>query len=213
MKHPIHSLGIEAMFLLNLERRPERRKHAEAQFKSIGLTGVKHWPAVDAKALGIQPMKNGMMPGMIGCYNSHRAIMKHCLDKHINSYVVFEDDIVFIAGFNDFLELAIENIPPDWEFIYLGCHEYKNGAPLGFANDFWSIPCSVWGTQSFAIRGRSAIQKIYDGLATMEMQIDCQLSQIVLRGNKIKHYAIYPCAVWQQQELDSDVQWKEQKIK
>ena len=206
MQHPFNTLGLDAMFLLNLERRPERRKYADEQFKSIGLTGVKHWPAVDATALGLRSIVKDITPGMIGCYRSHRDIMKHCLDNNINSYIVFEDDPVFIGGFNHFIALAIENIPPDWEFIYWGCHEHKNGQPLKFINEYWAIPCSVWGTQCFMIRNRQTIQKIYDGLEQMIMQIDCQLSQMVLRDKKINHYAVQPCAVWQKTELESDVQ-------
>lgn len=214
-KHPLHNLGLEAMFLLNLVRRTERRVHAEAQFKSIGLTGVKHWPAVDANALGLKSKLQDITPGMIGCYKSHREIMKHCLDNYIDSYIVFEDDIMFIPGFTEFAELAIEQIPADWEFVYWGCTEHLNGEPLKHVNDFWAIPNSVWGTQCFMVRGHKTIQKLYDALAEMIMQIDCQLSQIVLKGQKIKHYSVYPIAVGQLYEIGSDVQKRnpEQTIK
>ncbi len=213
MKCPLHNLGLEAMFLLNLDRRPDRLVHAAQQFESIKLDGVKRWTAVDANALGLKSMIDGISPGMVGCYKSHRDIMKYCLDNNINSYIVFEDDLIFIPGFNEFLELALPQLPADWEFAYLGCTEHNNGKPYKFINEFWAIPNSVWGTQCFMIRGRSAIQKIYDGLDQMQMQIDCQLSQIVLRGNGIKYYSIYPITVGQLYELESDIQEREQKIK
>lgn len=211
-KFTLKDIGLEAMFLLNLDRRPDRLKHAAQQFESIRLDGVKRWPAVDANALGLKSMIDGISPGMVGCYKSHRDIMKHCLDNNINSYIVFEDDLMFIPRFNDFVELAFSVVPPDWEFIYLGCTEHKNGQPQKFINEFWVVPNSVWGTQCFMIRGRSAIQKIYDALDQMQMQIDCQLSQIVLRGNGIKYYSIYPITVGQLYELESDIQEREQKI-
>lgn len=213
MNHPLNKLGLEAMFLLNLVRRPERLKHAQQQFKSIELTGVTHWPAIDAKELGLKSTITDLSPGMIGCYKSHRQIMKHCLDNNINSYIVFEDDIMFIPGFNDFAELAIEQLPSDWEFVYWGCTEHLNGKPLKVINEFWVIPNSVWGTQCFMIRGKKSIEKIYDALDKMIMQIDCQLSQIVLKGQNIKHYAVYPIAVGQLYEIGSDIQKREQKLK
>ena len=197
---------VEKKFLINLEKRPERLAHAQAQLAKHGINDVELVKAIDGVALGLKSHIERLTPGMIGCYQTHRNIMKHCLDNNINSYVVFEDDLQFIPGFDDLFEMAIAELPDDWEFVYLGATPHKGTTHLKRINDFWVLPFSVWGTQCFMIRNRATIEKIYNALEEMKMQIDEQLTHYVLRDHGIIHYCADPCMVGQVFELGSDVQ-------
>ncbi len=205
-KHQLDNI-VKSKFLINLKRRPDRLKYALEQFEKIGISDVKLIPAVDANELGLKSNIERIKPGMVGCFESHKLIMKACLDNGIESYVVFEDDPKFIDGFNQLLEMALQQLPSDWEFVYLGCTEHEGfGTHLKQVNDFWVIPNNAWGTQCFMMRGTKTIEKIYKALEVQEMQIDEQLTHMVLRTLGIKHYAVFPSMVNQLFELDSDVQ-------
>lgn len=214
MKCPLNNIGLEKIFCLNLERRPDRKEYAMKQFEKIGLEGVEFIKAQDAKALGLKSELMDITPGMIGCYNSHREIMKHCIDNDIKSYLVLEDDPLFIEGFNEFIDMVLKHIPNDWDFAYLGCTEHNGfGTHLKQINDFWVVPRSAWGTQAFMMRGR-AIKKVYDMLENMQMQIDCQLSLITLPKSGLNYYNVFPSCVEQYWDIGSDIQQRaNQKIK
>lgn len=208
----LNTLGLEKIFCLNLERRPDRKEHAIKQFEKIGLQGVEFVTAVDGKALGLQSTLTDITPGMIGCYESHRNIMRHCIENNIKSYLVFEDDILFIDGFNIFVQMAIEKLPADWEFVYWGCTEHNGFASHEIQiNDMWVVPKSAWGTQAFMMRGR-AIKLIYEKLERMQMQIDCQLSLITLPQSGLKYYSVFPSCVEQYWDIGSDIQQRENRI-
>lgn len=197
---------VQQKFLINLEKRPERLAHAKAELSQYNIENVELVKAIDGNALGLKSDIKRLTPGMIGCYQTHRNIMKHCLDNNINSYVVFEDDLKLLPGFNDLFELAIAELPDDWEFVYLGATPHKGTTHIKRINDFWVLPFSVWGTQCFMIKNKQTIEKIYNALEVMKMQIDEQLTHLILRDLGIKHYCADPCMVGQVFELGSDVQ-------
>lgn len=197
---------VQQKFLINLEKRPERLAHAKAELSQYNIENVELVKAIDGNELGLKSEIKRLTPGMIGCYQTHRNIMKHCLDNNINSYVVFEDDLKLLPGFNDLFELAIAELPDDWEFVYLGATPHKGTTHIKRINDFWVLPFSVWGTQCFMIKNKQTIEKIYNALEVMKMQIDEQLTHLILRDLGIKHYCADPCMVGQVFELGSDVQ-------
>lgn len=207
MRSELHNLNVEKIFCINLKRRSDRKVFAEKQHMSIGLNDVIFWDAVDGSKEQLTSSIDRLTPGMLGCFHTHRNILKHCLDNNIESYLVLEDDAVFEAGINQFLKYAIPVMPADWEFCYLGYTEY--GGPnthIKEVNDFWVVPNCCWGTQAFMIKGRSAMEKIYDAMKQIHMQIDEQLSNIILRSTRVKSYAIYPRMVGQNFEIGSDIQ-------
>lgn len=212
MSHFLNTV-VDKVFVLNLKRRPDRLALFRKQAENIGLTNYEVFEALDAKALGLSHKDSLIHPGMVGCYDSHVKIMQKCIDEGIESYLVFEDDALFIDGFNFYLDIAWPHIPTDWEFLYLGYTEHHGfNTHLKQINEFVVIPQSVWGTQGFMVRGTDAIKRLLKGLETMIMQIDCQLSQVVLRGKKIKHYCVFPSIVNQQDGRDTDVQVHNMKL-
>lgn len=197
---------VEKKFLINLEKRPERLAHTRAELAKHSITDVELVQAVDGAALGLKSPIERLTPGMIGCYQTHRNIMKNCLDNNTNSYAVFEDDIQFAPGYDDLVEMALPELPDDWEFVYLGSTNHKGCAELRRINDFWVVPASVWGTEGFMIRGKKTIETIYNALEVMKMQIDEQLTHYVLHQNNIVTYRADPPFIGQLFELGSDVQ-------
>lgn len=110
------SMTLDAIFMINLERRSERRIKMERSFKEIGLT-VESVPAVDGQTLtdesleelGVRflpgyadPYHNRpMTKGEIGCFLSHFWIWEKMRMENLNEILVLEDDIRFEPYFKE----------------------------------------------------------------------------------------------------------------
>lgn len=222
MNELLKQIGIEKVFCINLKRRTDRRAHVEKVLIEIGLKDVEFVEAVDALQLGLKldpalletaDMHSRLTPGMIGCYESHKRLLKKCIDDGLNSYMVLEDDIKPILGFNSFFSYAVKELPADWQMMYLGNAEHGDREPLEVINEYWVRPRCIWGTHCFAIKGQDVMKLIYKGLEQQVMQIDEQLTNFILPNSGIKVYnsSVFQL-MWQMFEWkDSDVQKLENK--
>ena len=206
--HPIwQQIKPDAIYLVNLKRREDKLKNAFSQFELVGLEGVTVVEAIDGYALQLKSPIRQLSPGMLGCYQTHEKIIKQALEQGFTSIVVFEDDIQFIPAANEMMEVAFSTIPEDWNFVYLGANEY--GGLLDFkkrVSENWVVPKSVWGTHGYMIRTREAMVRILNMLQLQKMQLDNQLSQVVLPNSALNYYSIFPSVVDQWLHESSDVQ-------
>lgn len=204
---PVYSLGFDECYMVNLDKRKDRLKYFTETALKHGLDAWARWPAIDGKKDNMKiPGIMRLNPGMVGCFESHKALLKHAMDHNYESILVMEDDIKPRAGFNYLLELALPSVPADWEFIYFGYEEYGGfGDFKDQVNEYWVVPKSVWGTQCYAVRG-AGLQKVYDMLEKQIMQLDEQFA-FKFPKSDLKYYCIWPCAVQQEfDRLPSDIQ-------
>lgn len=111
VKYPdADTMTFDRIFMINLLRRPERRKKMEQSFKEIGLQ-VEHIAAIDGNELtseyldeiGVKflpgysdPFQHRpMTKGEIGCFLSHFMIWEKQVLEKLNEVLVLEDDIRF----------------------------------------------------------------------------------------------------------------------
>jgi len=137
---PIDNLGFDEIYMINLARRPDRRKKMLMSLEELGLYANEQ-DAVDGRTLtkeiveemGIHPMKDFKDPylerpmtmGEIGCFLSHWNIWKDVVANRLEYVLVLEDDIRFESDFNRKMRnLLIEakellwNVK--WDLIYIG---------------------------------------------------------------------------------------------
>jgi GR25 family glycosyltransferase involved in LPS biosynthesis len=106
---------IHNVFYINLETRPDRKAHVEAQLSSIGIKCAERFKAI--------ALKNGA----IGCSISHLKCLEIAKSRKWDHVLILEDDIcflkpgVFVDQINKFLSLqkdfdvllvAGNNMPP-----------------------------------------------------------------------------------------------------
>lgn len=129
------NVGFDKIFMINLLRRPERRRRMERSFKEIGLD-VEHVPAIDGKQLtfdhlndiGIQflsgyadPFHNRPMTmGEIGCFLSHFWIWEKQVVDKLNEILILEDDIRFEPYFKESASNLMNEARRrgDWDLMY-----------------------------------------------------------------------------------------------
>ncbi len=75
---------------------------------------------------GFKPLKLNMsnfhprIKGELGCACSHRKIWQEIVDHGYKNVLVLEDDIAFAADFDKYLARALNNVPTDYDLLYIG---------------------------------------------------------------------------------------------
>lgn len=113
---PKDQLTLSKIFMINLERRPERRARMIESFNILGLE-VQNFTAIDGrelnddeiKKIGIEflegyadPYLNRPMTlGEIGCFLSHFYIWEKMISEKLEEVLILEDDIRFEPYFKE----------------------------------------------------------------------------------------------------------------
>jgi len=104
-------------YCINLERNPERRATAQAEFEREGL-GVAFFRATDGKAEA--PKGLFITKSEWGCADSHIRVWRDVVEKGHEMALIFEDDISLVPNFNLKLQAVLAELPDDWDFVNLG---------------------------------------------------------------------------------------------
>jgi GR25 family glycosyltransferase involved in LPS biosynthesis len=156
-------------FLINLKRRPDRLAVALKECEKAGITPIV-FEAIDGKET---PPPEGFTagPGAWGCRESHRLIMRNCLESGVEEAMVLEDDVVFVDDFQARLSHFLSIVPWAWEAIFLGGqhmsppHEALSGVFLP------GKPRGIHRTHAYIVR-RPYMQTLHDIFATATGHID-----------------------------------------
>ena len=116
----------DGAFIINLDRRTDRWRHAIEQTKRAGIKAVRY-PALDAACLGISPET--------ACALSHLGVLNLARSQGWQRVLVLEDDVVFCDDFR--ARTAEMALPDDLEWFYLGAHSQYEIREYG----------DVWRTQ------------------------------------------------------------------
>lgn len=136
----------DKVFVITLERAKDRHAHIQKELE--GLQYDFFW-GKDKEAFSIADLeKQGIysealarkhhrygkpMPaGMIGCSWSHAEVYKTIVEKGYQKVLVLEDDVVINREQVSIWPQVVQELPADWELLYLGFAEKETVPPLAF---------------------------------------------------------------------------------
>lgn len=95
--------------------------------------------------------------GAYGCYLSHCKILQQLVDSTQNNIFILEDDATFSQNFAIDCLKCIEELPPDWDMLYLGGQHFHRrlGKPEKYSEHL-SIPFNVNRTHAYAVTRQMA---------------------------------------------------------
>lgn len=112
----------------------------------------------------------------IAALRSHKSLLKHCLEKKIDTVLILEDDIDFHPNFQTALAYAMKELPEDWDCLHLGGYSpefgLKNYSPLLYR-------ClQSWGGYGYIVRLK-AIPKLLQTIEPEKTQVDTYYTKIM----------------------------------
>lgn len=159
-------------YCINLERRPDRRALAKAQFEREGLD-VEFVNAFDGRKHAPEDLM--IEKGTWGNAMSHRRIWNDIVEKGYDMAVIFEDDVNLSPNFKSKMDGLIHEVSDiRWDLLYLG-HYLAIDKGSVTPNVFYGRPL---GIHAYVV-SRAAAQKLrtFDP-ADMDMILDSVLTRL-----------------------------------
>ena len=147
--------------------------------------------------------------GVVGCFLSHRNLLKYLGDKKVPDtygHLILEDDITIPSDFlepGDEWHKRYQNIPTDWDIVYMDVN-----TPVGtlVAPHIYKLKYSLeeqgnWGTHAYLVRHGAIKTKILPWLRYMVDAID---EQYKMKFNEWNVYAVVPGIIKLNEVLSND---------
>jgi GR25 family glycosyltransferase involved in LPS biosynthesis len=127
----------DKVIVINLARRSDRLANIAKQLDAYGIE-FERFEAIDAQDLGIS--------GAQACAMSHCGVFEKYKDA--SNIFIFEDDAELTLDFNQQWNTFIDNLPDDWQMIYLGCNKIGFEKPInGVARLLAGIATHAYGAK------------------------------------------------------------------
>ena len=131
----------DRIFVVTVPRFTER--HARVSEKLAGLHFEFFWGADkmtldgemltknynEIKARKLQRQGKALNFGEIACSLSHRMVYAEMIEKGWNKVLILEDDVLPVYDQLALLPEALNELPPDWELVYLGYLKHEVVTP------------------------------------------------------------------------------------
>lgn len=173
---------------INLNRRPERWQQMQLKFKRHGIHPVSRFPALDGDELEI-PAHWRHTTGAYGCLLSHVEVVREARRRGVSSVFIFEDDVVFDPHVQKKFRASIEQLPADWDMLYLGA--LHKDEPLK-VSDHISRITEANSTYAYALR-----DTVFDAFIELNLKAETVLdmNSLVLQ-RQFNCYCFMPHLAW-----------------
>ena len=178
-------------YVINLKRRGDRLKKLNLPFK------YEVFEATDGKE---KFSEFGKMQGHIGCLDSHRRLINLAKKDNIETLMVMEDDIEVDKEFNIKLEKIMNQLPEDWDLLYLGGWNVGENKKY---SELLDVAEKVLTTHAFIVKNKF-FDTIIDGFNVRDWKVDVLLSDVLIKG---KCFIANPTIAWQKEGF-SDIENK-----
>jgi GR25 family glycosyltransferase involved in LPS biosynthesis len=178
-------ISIDKVYIINLERRSDRKKKIITELHKVGITNYEFINAIDGKNPDIHTMYKKLKDekksklkssGHLGCLLSHTKALNKAWDDGFKQSLIIEDDIFFKS--NNFVNELKNIVICPWKIIFLG-------APIMEKKIFlnkWAHCNKFPGTYGYIIK-RELIQKTLTLINKMNNCIDLIFMKYLQKSN------------------------------
>jgi len=189
------------IYLINLDRHDNRLASFVDMYTNSDLASkpFNRLRAFDASKLDVKPYvadyayneimtveKNKyrtkhyqMTKGGVGCFLSHLGVYNNLMATNKQYALIFEDDANFDKNIFRDIQLAMEQIPADWDIALFGCKCLSCSDNIDLTwdkvNRFFCLHCYLIS--------RKCAQKLLKNINMIDQQIDSYLSDLAGEGN------------------------------
>lgn len=132
--------------------------------------------------------------GRLGCFLSHFMLWNHL--SHVSNSeeaIVFEDDVRIDSTFTKSLNSILNQLPSDWDFVYLGALWGDSQSESRFSSNL--LIGKPYCTHAYMVK-KKALSVLMEKCYTIDCYLDIQIKEKVLP--KINHFVADPFIVSQE---------------
>lgn len=198
----------DKIYCLNLDRRPDRWDDCCIIFDKMNLQ-VERFSACDGQLIdtGFGKVYNGELGGTI----SHTRILRQIKESALDKVLVLEDDIEFCDNFEKKFQIAVNDLPNDWDLFFFGGNHTGGSTPI--TKNIGRVYRTL-ALHSYAVRQKS-VDVLYENMIRFVGHTLCcnkQLQPSVAADfymakiqPHLNCYSIFPNLTWQRKSF-SDLQ-------
>lgn len=189
---------IDQVYVLNLQSRQDRRDTWILLADKLILlkNKLQIFKAIDGRLVLNQTT---LKPGELGCSMSHAAIWRDALKKNYKYILVFEDDVIFDAAFEQRLNDFLISCPQEFDWLYLfNSWDYRPVEPY---SDKINKVISSLGTVAY-ILNISATSRILPYVEEYRFPIDVVMGHMSFLSNIYRPASIF---VQHNDQSESDI--------
>ncbi len=192
---------------INLSKRLDRRRRMDQVLIDNDISAVRIH-ATEGNLWGwksdsYKPPLRGF-EGMAGCISTHISILRDAVRDNVQSVLIFEDDCEFVGHFQQKFDDWSENVPSDWDLLYLGglngVGEYVNGI-----DGHVVLVTEMTSTHAYAVNRRVFTEVLAAWFSNFPYLKDSVDGYLRTLQNTLKAYAFNPPMAWQRAD-HSDIQ-------
>jgi GR25 family glycosyltransferase involved in LPS biosynthesis len=173
---------VDGAYCINLDKREDRWQSCEKEFTKNEIE-VERFSAIDGQLIDDCPR---ITRGEAGCLKSHLSIIKSSVEKDMSSICIFEDDVFFTENFQDNFSNFYQQVPDDWQFLYLAVN--KASAHFSYVSENVRRVTNAYSAHAMLLR-RGAMEAILAACEPGEKPIDVYYGEI---QNYLPAYVLAP---------------------
>ncbi len=143
---PLNNNFVKNALVVNLPQSADRLAHFLQHNYFKGTMEIIE--AVDGLNLPKVPEGVPLRQGSLGCLLSHKKALEYALSKEYPSVLIFEDDAEMIPEFSSELNLAMSELPQNWDMLWLAGNDASPSYP--YSKNLKRMNGS-WGTYAYVI--------------------------------------------------------------
>lgn len=183
--------SIDAIFVINLLKRNDRLQQVTQELSKYSIP-FTIWRAVEREN------------GAEGLRQTMQQLFVNCLGAGLKRVLIFEDDALMIEDINKYMPLCLQQLPQDFDLLYLGCQHNQPFERFHSENLLEVI--SAFSTHA-VLWSESGMQKFYDRCDGLP--IDREIRNKIQAIDQ-KCYTAYPMLVSQRPSFsDIDGQFRD----
>jgi len=186
---------IDHMFLINLEKRPEKLERSMEVFKKYDMD-VERVNGIDAVKLGYERNEHGLLPGFRALNEVIIGILENAIKNDYKSIFIFEDDIEI----NEDPRPHFNDLPDNWDTFYLGCLNNCNYPKI--KGTIHKVRKAFLG-HAIALKS-TMFQPVIDQLKKMTLSSDESIASVYSDLENYKAYCTIPGIAWQRKGYSDD---------
>ena len=183
---------VDNVYLINMDKDTKKLDKVTKECKKFNIN-FERFCGVNPLKLSEQELdkyvsktcQNICPNGLVGCAISHMKIYEDALKNNYKNILVLEDDVHFTDTFNEYIINALEEIPNDYDILYLGYKDlYSCEAPKDSSFNYIYKPYFPLLTHAMIISNKG-LKKLLNLITKIDNHIDWSIA------NKKKDLIIY----------------------